>query len=339
MRKRRTFCFASVAVMMLILAGLGSPPAHAGTLSTDILGMFPQTVGEFAYADLRQARSLSWFGQLQDQLLPARFKQFETFLSAAGVDPNVQVEELAWALVPEGLPTGGAAASTAVPSSEEIVGVALGAFRPETTEAYFQAQKLPVVKLRDYSLYTFGGGSPTDFVFTFLDANTAAFGERQLVERLINIRSGEEQGLLNGGELSSLVTSANGSGVVWSVMGAAYTRLAMQQLVPEVAQFPQAQTLVAKLHAMTVGIAVSSGVEAHFQAVCDTPDDANTFAALLQAGLMFRRYQVGNSNPDLATMLDAMRVAPSGDRLDIRLALTNDQVVGLIRRNTFAIGL
>ena len=54
---------------------------------------------------------------------------------------------------------------------------------------------------------------------------------------------------------------------------------------------------------------------------------------------MYQRYQVANSNPDLAAMLDQARIAPSGDRLDVRLALTDDQVVGLIRRNTFAMHL
>ena len=72
-------------------------------------------------------------------------------------------------------------------------------------------------------------------------------------------------------------------------MNAGYTRLAMQQLVPETAQFPQAQQLTARLRALTMKIVVRTDVQASFQAVCATPDDANTFAALLQAGLMYRR--------------------------------------------------
>src|SRR5579862_951974 len=104
MKIRWTF---GTATVVMILAGVLSPLARAGSLATDVVGMFPQNVGEFAYADLRQARGLSWFPQLQDQMLPARFRQFEQFLASAGIDPNVQVEELAWALVPEGLPGSG----------------------------------------------------------------------------------------------------------------------------------------------------------------------------------------------------------------------------------------
>src|SRR5580700_11160729 len=104
---------------------------RANSLSSDVIGMFPKNVGEFAYADLRAARAFSWFPQLQEQMLPARFKQFESFLAAAGIDPNSQVEELVWALVPSGMPTG-ATANTAVPKADEVIGVALGTFRPET---------------------------------------------------------------------------------------------------------------------------------------------------------------------------------------------------------------
>ena len=97
------------AARKVIAAGLLSTlfffapkPARAGSLSPDVIALFPKEGGEFAYADLKKARTLKWFPQLQEQLLPARFKQFEKFLASAGVDPNSQVEELAWGLVAEG---------------------------------------------------------------------------------------------------------------------------------------------------------------------------------------------------------------------------------------------
>jgi hypothetical protein len=333
--------------IVFVLASLAVTRARASTLSTDVIAMFPQNIGEFAYANLKEARSLSWFPQLKQQMLPSRFKQFEQFLSAAGIDPNSQVEEVAWATV-GAAPTpaaqngqGNAAAQaqqTPAPGSEQVLGVAIGSFRPETAETYFTAQKLPVVKVRNFSLYAFGGGSgPADLFFFFLDSNTAAFGQRQQLERLIGIRAGEEQGLLTDSKILPLINEANGSGVVWAVMNSAYAQLAMQQLAPEAAQFPQAQQLVSRLRALSLQIVAGSGVQARFQSVCATPDDANTFAALLQAGLLYKRYQLGSSNPDLAALLDSTRITPAGDRLNVQLSLTDDQMLSLIRRNTFAV--
>ena len=337
------------AVFLTMLACSAVSRVQASTLSTDVIGMFPQNIGEFAYADLKQARSLSWFPQLKQQMLPARFKQFEQFLTAAGIDLNSQVEEVAWATVGaapasagQNAPATGAAQqqNSPAPGSEQVLGVALGSFRPETAESYFNAQKLPVVKVRNFSLYAFGGGSgPADLFFFFIDSNTAAFGQRQQLERLIAIRAGEEQGLLTDSKMLPMINEANGSGVVWAVMNGTYAQLAMQQLAPEAAQFPQAQQLVSRLRALSLQIIAGSGVEARFQALCASPDDANTFAALLQAGLLYKRYQVGNSNPDLASLLDSTRIVPAGDRLNVRLTLTDDQMLSLIRRNTFAVTL
>jgi hypothetical protein len=179
------FSFRTLAVAALLALSFALPkPVRAGRLTADTIALFPKEIGEFAYADLKKARTLPWFPQLQEQLLPDRFKQFERFLASAGVDPNSQVEELAWGLVPEGVTSKTVGAgSSAVPTGEQIVGVALGNFNPGSTESYFKQQKLPTFKARGYTLYAFGtGAGPNDLFFLFIDSNTAAFGHRKLLK-------------------------------------------------------------------------------------------------------------------------------------------------------------
>src|SRR5438045_7220261 len=136
----RIVCGVAMATAMLCSAHVVS----AQRVGPDTIALFPKNIGEFAYANLKQARSQKWFPQLQEQMLPERFKQFEKFLASAGVDPNTQVEELAWGLVAEVATSKTdaqgktvAAESTALPTGEQIVGVALGSYNPESTESYF----------------------------------------------------------------------------------------------------------------------------------------------------------------------------------------------------------
>src|ERR1700732_223875 len=123
---------AAPIIKVAILLALGAmpllapQPARANRLGTDIIALFPKEVGEFAYADLKKARTMPWFPQLQQQMLPDRFKQFEKFLATAGVDPNSQVEELAWGLVAEGVSKTDGTGASGIPTGEQIVGVALG---------------------------------------------------------------------------------------------------------------------------------------------------------------------------------------------------------------------
>jgi hypothetical protein len=339
MRVLRAVGKAGAAAMVAGILLATPKPAKAGRLGTDVIALFPKEIGEFAYADLKKARSQKWFPQLQEQMIPERFRQFEKFLASAGVDPNTQVDELAWGLVAEGMSskTEGTG-SSAVPTGEEVVGVALGSYNPNSTEAYFKQQKVPTVKARGYTLYSFGSGSgANDLFFFFIDSNTAAFGHREVLEKMIDVRFGEEQGLLTNDRLFPLINEANGSGVVWAVLNPAYTRLAMQQLAPEVEQFPEAAKLVARMQNLIINVDASSGIEGKFQAVCGSTEDANTLGQLLQAGFLYKRYQAQKENPELADLLDQARITPAGDRVTLRMSLSDDQMTALIRKNTFAL--
>ncbi len=327
------------AVVLLFLLAL-ILPAHtrAGSLATDMIGLFPKNVGEFAYADLKKARTLKWFPQLQEQILPDRFRQFEKFLLSAGVDPNTQVDEIAWALVAEGMNAKSeGTGSDAVPTGEEIAGIALGNFTPDSTEAYFKKQKLPTFKSRGYTLYAFGTGSgANDLFFFFLDSSTAAFGHRNVLEKMIEVRFGGEEGLLRNDKLFPLINEANGNGVVWMVTDPAYTRLAIRQLAPEIEQFPEAAKIVTRMQNTIITVEASSGLDAKIQAVCSSTQDANTLGQLLQAGFLYKRYQAQKDNPELAQLLDQARVIPAGDRVTLLMALSDDQMTSLIKHNTFA---
>lgn len=332
------FKLAAVGLAFGAVTLLAPQPARANRLGADIIALFPKEVGEFAYADLKKARTMPWFPQLQEQLLPERFRQFEKFLASAGVDPNTQVEELAWGLVAEGVTsrTEGAGSSE-TPTGEQIVGVALGNYNPESTESYFKRQKLPTFKARNYTLYAFGTGSgPSDLFFLFIDSSTAAFGHRSVLEKMVEVRFGVEEGLLRNDRFYPLINEANGNGIVWAVLNPAYTRLAMQQLAPEIEQFPEAAKLVSRMQNMLINVTASSGIDGKFQAVCGSPEDANTMAQLLQAGLLYKRYQA-KDNPDMADMLDKARVLPSGERVILNLTLTDEQMSSLIKHNTFAL--
>jgi len=319
--------FIVIAGLLFAICVMFPRPSSAGSLSTAIIGMFPKTVGEFAYADMKTARQFSWFPQLREQLLPSKFRQFEQFLTAAGVDPNTQVDELAWGAINAGKAGG-----------EQILGVALGSFDPTSSETRFKQQKLPMTDYHGYHLYAFGSGSgATDILFTFIDANTAAFGVRPAMEKMIDVRTGVTESLLTNDLMFPLINEADGTGVIWAVLDQSYTHIAVQQLLPQAGQFPQAAAIINRMHAMTISVAADSGIDAQFQAVCNSTDDANLLAAALQAGVMYRRYQAAQDHPDLASALDQVRVTPSGDRLKIDAPVSQDQLLSLIRTRAFAV--
>src|SRR6202011_1113509 len=107
--------------IFIILGSVWPATSRAGSVGADLLGLFPKDSGEVAYADLKQARQFPWFSQLKQQMLPAKFREFEQFLTSAGVDPNTQVTELVWAVVPSSASTDAKGGS--VPTTEQVVGI------------------------------------------------------------------------------------------------------------------------------------------------------------------------------------------------------------------------
>jgi hypothetical protein len=325
--------------VLLVLAAMAKP-VKAGGVGADTVGLFPKETGEFGYVDLKKARTMKWFPALEQQVLPERFRQFEKFLASAGVDPNTRVDELVWGLVPDTATTNAQGVVTNLPSGEHTVGIAMGNYNPESTEAFFKQQKLPTVKVDTYTLFAFGSGTGADdLFFFFLDSTKAVFGHKALLDKLLEIRVGREDGLLRNDTMYNLINEANGTGVVWAVLDPAYTQLAMNQLAPEVQQFPDAAKLIQRMKSMVISANASSGVDAKFQAVCGSTQDANTLGQLLQAGLLYKKYQASKDNPEFGQLLDQTNVVPSGDRLVIGMTVSDDQMTALIRRNTFALKL
>jgi hypothetical protein len=350
---RKTGAIAALLLVAMMAWILMPAASRAGTLTPSVVGMFPKDLGEFAYADLKTARRYPWFNQLKDQIVPSRFRQFESFLAAAGIDPNTQVDELAWGAVmhtpqtveakeekPDAKGKPGEAQTSEPIGGEQIVGIALGNFSPDSAEKYFEKQKLPAIKIRGFTLFAYGSGAgPNDIFFFFIDSNTAAFGHRRLLEKLIEVRYGAEESFLRNDKLFPLVDEVNGHGIVWAALDEGYTRLGMSQILPEAAQFPEAAKIVSRIKAMTVEVLADRGVDTRFHTVCGSPDDANTLTQLVQAGILYRRYQESKTNPDLAQALDGATVSARGDRMDIHLALSDELMAALLRRNTFAVKL
>ena len=342
--QRKSLARPAAALLSLLLALTAVPlPVRAGSLSSTVLGYFPKNLGEFGYADLKSARQAAWFSQFQSQVLPPQFRMFTQFLSNAGVDPNTQVDEIAWGAVNNPAPSTNAAPGATASTDdapqivgEQIVGIATGNFTPSATDQYFAKQQMPRITVRGYTLYAFGAGvSPTDLCFMYFDPNTAAFGHRALLEKMIAVRFGDEDSFLANTTLFPLVNELNGESTIWAAMDQSYTHLGIGQFLPEAEQFPGADALLGRVKSMTVSADADSGLDIKVTPVCGSASDALTLAQLLQAGLLFKRYQQAQSNPDMARVIDNTTVSADGDRLKIETQLSDDLLRALLNRGAF----
>jgi hypothetical protein len=320
-----------IATTLSFAAVFAAPGLRAEALSSSVIALFPKNVGEFGYVDLKQARQLSWFSFFERQALPSKFEEFDEYLKSIQIDPKTQIDEVAWAI---GATT--AANSKSAPALDDFLGVALGQFDEQAVQSLYKSRKLKTVESRGYTFYACGNGtSRTGLYFLFVDSNTLAFGQQKSLEALIAVHSAEEENLLTNETLFPLINQANGEGVFWGVLNPAGTRAAIRQMVPEASQFPQSDKLLKTMKAMVLTVSGASTLDANFKMVSDSPDATTVVSQLLQAGLMFRRYQANQSNPDLAQLLNSVTVTPNGASLTVSISASNEQVTSLVARNLF----
>jgi hypothetical protein len=323
--------------VVTIVLGLASC-VRAQPASADLIGMFPKNVSEVGYANLDRARQFSWFAQFKQQSLPTRFGEFEQFLSAPGADLASHIKEVIWARC-AGDPDSNDTDKVA-PSAEEIVGIASGDFDADSMEAAFRTAQVPSVEAGQSTL--FQCAACADLFITFLDSQTVAFGERSALGLLVKARNGEVDNLRQNMKLSPLLEQENDDSVFWGVLGPHMAQQALFRIAPEISQFEQTGKYVAAVSGMAIrvrgadGIAGADPLEIDCKLQARTPGDISRLSIVFQAGLLLRQYQSAQMGDGLAGTLDATRMIPLGDILDISFSLSNDQLVDMVQHDTFA---
>ena len=305
-----------------ILMPLAAPPLAAQTLSDTVIGLFPAEAGELAFADLHTLRQSPHYKVLHDSYLPARVRDLEREALSLGIDFEAQAQQLSWAYLVS--PSG----------SVEMLSIAEGNFSPSNVFDRARALKLPMNEVAGQTVLGMGQNDAGQaFALAFPDPGKMAYGARDQVEALLTRVSQGAPGFLQNQTLAPLLTEANGHSSIWSVMDQRFAALEIKGVAPDIAGRPEAQTLLGNLRAAVARATLTSDLTSQATFLCSEPSQAALLAAVAQAGFALYATQEVNVNPDMASTLRAAVVQQSGDRVDLKLDLTQSQVGTLLARS------
>jgi hypothetical protein len=311
--------FLRVTAAILAAVILTPHLADAIGLDTAVVEMFPKDVAQLSYLDLKAARQQPWFAMAEQNLLPLRFRKLEIFLSAAGLDVATQVDTLAWGTVSATKTTGAG-----------FVGVAAGHFSASTVENYFSQHNLPIDDEQGGRLLNIGG-TTSDLFLVFVDPETAAFGQRAALEDLLAVRSQGTESMAHNAALNALIEEARQDSLTWSVWNKEYARAAFQQLLPAEAQIPQAALLLDHIQSVEFDVTAQDVLSARSEIVCSSPTEATMLAALLQAGIAFRKHDASQSGSQPSNMFTEIRVTTYSTRVEIEIPVGASQLDSAVR--------
>jgi hypothetical protein len=337
MKKSSLLC-VWLLVCLFASFGPGARAARGDCVDDRVIARFPRDVAEFACANLDSVKTLPWFNDFKGQVLPSELYGFDQFLVAAGVNPNTQVKQIAWAI---GSPTRGAAGGSAQPDASEFLAVLAGDFDPDSMDAALDSRGLATRTFEDRTLYPIGtGGRAANLYFMAIDSDSAAVGTPAMLAAMIRVERGEAESLLANQPFVDLIEKADGDAAFWGVFNGAGTRSAITQLAPGAAQYAQSDKLFQDLRSLILTAdAKDSGVALRFHIETDSATDSVLLSQILQAAVVARKYIAKSATPPnaaLAAALDKVSVTPQSVVVDVAIDLPTDQLRDLLLQRTFA---
>ena len=311
--------------ILIFLGGifLAQAATAASSLRGEIIALLPQTTGEVAYVDLQELRRSPHYRTIKQRVVPGRFADFERFVRRVGINVDTDLDWLAWGLI----------SSAASGSDELFFGIVQGRFEEDRVRDYFKRNQLPIADHGGRSLYLYGASeSAQGFALALLDRSTGVFGTRASVELILDTQQGASPGLPSNSSLAAQITEVNGRNPVWVVMDSHYTRLALSQLLPELAKFPEFDTAAAQFRSAQVRMNLGREASLTLDVKCAKPADAQTLSFLLRTGLTTQGWQTQQDAPELAAVLGRADVRSMGNRLRLGLTAKEDELRALLAK-------
>lgn len=294
----------------------GSLPAAAAALGTSTRSAIPSDVQQLIVVDYRAMNDSPTARSLKERMISPRLRQFETALRQAGIVPEKEVEQLAFAsfrVKGQGL---------------QMVGLADGTFVREAVTRRLKLKGVRPQKYRLAPLYSMEGG----MTMTFLDDSTLLFGEAAAVKLALQAHQGEIESLNANPEVSELMPGVE-EGAVWSVLDAEGTRNMLRSALGQGAQYADYESLKKRLRGSRYVVDLSRGCDFNLDVLTSDSFTASTLSGLIQAGMMLRKMSASGAEK---MALEGMTVESDSGKLKVHFKSDEKDFQSLLKSDLFA---
>jgi hypothetical protein len=305
------------SLFSLLMSAVLCLPAAAAPMGSSGRTVIPSAIQQIISVDYRALRDSPTARALQDRVLPENLKQFETALRATGIDPDKDVDQIAFITYRSS--KGGVNA----------IGIAQGSFKQKE---FLQKMRLKKVKPEKYQLaYLYPMGSGMQLVF--LDPTTILFGETSPIKGAIDVRDSGAPSLESNSVVNDLVSSVDSS-PVWSVLDQQGTQNMLRSALGEAAALGDFDVVKKRLLASDYTMNFGSGVTFDLNVKTSDTMTAATMASLVKAGVLYRKMSASNATEK--TALENTTVDNSHDLVTMHFKSDDQRFQALLKSDLFA---
>ena len=299
-------------LVSLLLGGI----CYAMPLSSSGRAVIPSELQQLISVDYRTLKDSPTAMALKQQVLPDNLKQFEGALKGIGIDPNKDVDTLAFAAFRVGK------------QGTKGIGVASGAFDMKTVLKKMKVQKLTGSKYRNSLLYPMDGGMS----MSFLDDSTLLFGEPSAVKMALDTRDGEILNIDANSTMADMMSSVD-SAPVWSILDQQGTQNMMHSALGDASKIADYDSVKKRLLGSRYTMNFNSGVNFDLTVVTSDSVTAATMSSLVKAGILYKKM---NASPAEKVAMENTTVDSDSQNLQIHFKSNDQQFQSLMHSELFA---
>jgi len=290
--------------------------AYAMPLNSSARACVPADLLQLISVDYRALKDSPTAMALKQQLMPDNIKQFESALKSIGIDPDKDVDTLAFASFRAGK------------QGVKGIGVAAGPFNMKAVLKKMKLQKYVPKKYGTAELYPMDGG----FIMTFLDDSTLLFGDSTAIRAAIDTRDGQILGLDTNGNMADMMSSVD-SAPVWSILDQQGTQNMMHSALGDASKVADYETIKKRLMGSRYTMNFNSGVNFDLTVVTSGAMTAGTMSSLVKAGILYKKM---SATPAEKVAVDNTTVDADGSNLQVHFKANDQQFQSLMHSDLFA---
>ena len=300
-------CLASLLLMSM---------AYAMPLNSSARSCIPAELLQLISVDYRALKDSPTAMALKQQVLPENLKQFEAALKNIGIDPDKDVDTLAFASFRAGK------------QGVKGIGISSGPFNMKAVLKKMKLQHFTPKKYGTASVYPMDGG----FVMTFLDDSTLLFGDPTALHAALDTRDGTALSLDTNGNMADMMTSVDAA-PVWSILDQQGTQNMMRSALGDSAKIGDYETIKKRLVGSRYTMSFNSGVNFDLTVITSDSMTAGTLSSLVKAGILYKKM---NATPAEKVAVDNTTVDSDSSNLQLHFKANDQQFQSLMHSDLFA---
>ena len=290
--------------------------AYAMPLNSSARTCIPADLLQLISVDYRTLKDSPTAMALKQQLMPDNIKQFEAALKNIGIDPDKDVDTLAFASFHSGK------------QGVKGVGVASGPFNMKAVLKKMKLEKFTPKKYGTANVYPMDGG----FIMTFLDDSTLLFGDSTALHAALDTRDGKILSLDTNGDMADMMTNVD-SAPVWSILDQQGTQNMMRSALGDASRIADFETLKKRLLGSRYTMSFTSGVNFDLSVLTSDSVTAATLSSLVKAGILYKKM---NATPAEKVAVDNTTVDSDSSNLQLHFKASDQQFQSLMHSDLFA---